>query len=297
MTRSTPELTVSLVLDLPLQLGEGAIWHEGECKLYFVDIQGKTLHRFDPRTGEHAVVLEGQTISGMTVQETDELLLFQDGGRISRFVDGNVIPLREPIPEDAGTRFNDVIADPRGRVFCGTMPSSDRPGHLYRLDPDGSLRTVIHDAGVSNGMDFSTDGRWFYHTNTTRETITRYPYDLETGDFPEHGGEVIIGPPTDREGKPDGMTFDATGGIWSCHWGGSAVHHFSPQGDHLQTVTIPAKNVTSIAFVGDDYRRAYITSAGGDDRDANGEFAGSVFVLDCPTAGRPPFCSRILLDG
>ena len=48
----------------------------------------------------------------------------------------------EEIPREREFRFNDVIADPRGRVFCGIVDDNGQKGRLYRLDPDGSLSVV-----------------------------------------------------------------------------------------------------------------------------------------------------------
>jgi sugar lactone lactonase YvrE len=41
-------------------------------------------------------------------------------------------------PDERTTRFNDIIADPEGRVFCGTMPTPDgrlgRPTAWIRME-------------------------------------------------------------------------------------------------------------------------------------------------------------------
>ncbi len=193
--------------DAPLTLGESAIWHEDERVLYFTDILGQLLHRHDPATGVTDVVLHGETVAGMTIQADGSLLLFQASGRICRFIGGRTVPIRPDVAEDHDTRFNDVFAAAEGRVFCGTMPGPDRSGHLYRLDPDGTLTTVIEDAGVSNGMGITRDGAHFYHTNTTCRTISRYPYDRVTGTLGE--GVLVVTLPEDGPDQPDEMTLDA----------------------------------------------------------------------------------------
>ena len=88
------------------------------------------------------------------------------------------------IPEEREGRFNDVIADPDGRVFCGTMPIGDRPGRLYRLDPDLTLTVVIEDAGLSNGLGFTPDLEYLYHSDSSENRIiTKLKYDRATGDL------------------------------------------------------------------------------------------------------------------
>lgn len=277
--------------DAPLMLGESAIWHEDEQVLYFTDILGQLLHRYDPSSGETKVVLRGETVAGLTIQADGSLLLFQTAGRISQLTGGRAIPIRPDIAEDRDTRFNDVFADPEGRIYCGTMPGPDRSGRLYRLDPDGSLTTVIEDAGVSNGMGITRDLAHFLHTNTTRRTITRYPWNRETGDLGE--GTVIISLSTDGPDQPDGMTLDAEDGIWSASYGGGRVNHFRQNGSLVGAVTFPAHKITSVAFGGDDYGTAFVTSAEGPGRPQTGPLAGSLFRFRPGVTGKPPFRSRI----
>jgi sugar lactone lactonase YvrE len=40
--------SVELVLDSKLSLGEGSVWNPAENKLYWVDIEGKAFHIYDP---------------------------------------------------------------------------------------------------------------------------------------------------------------------------------------------------------------------------------------------------------
>ena len=284
-----------VVLDAPLQLGESAIWHEGEARLYFTDIEGKTLRRYDPAVDSHEIVFSGETVADVTIQADGSLLLFQAAGRISRLVDGRTVPIRPDIAEDHATRFNDVFADPEGRVYCGTMPSDERSGHLYRLDRDGSLTVMIEDAGVSNGMGITRDGRHFYHTNTSRRTITRYPYDRTTGDLGL--GEVVVQVDPDSEDRPDGMTVDADDRIWSASYGGGRITHYEANGTVIGTVGFPARKMTSIAFGSADLLTAYATSAEGPGRPETGPLAGSLFRFTPGVRGKLPFRSRILLDG
>lgn len=49
-------------------------------------------------------------------------------GAIGRLANGTLSPVIERLPDEQHSRFNDVIADPRGRVVCGTMPTNERPG-------------------------------------------------------------------------------------------------------------------------------------------------------------------------
>ncbi|MHC4399621.1 MAG: SMP-30/gluconolactonase/LRE family protein, partial [Planctomycetota bacterium] len=123
----TDSLHVEIVVRSQCVLGEAPLWHPAEKRLYWADIDRGRLHRFDPATGEHKIVLEGRPIGGLTCQADGSLLLFRDRGTVEIFRDGEIVRTVLPkIPDEATSRFNDVIADPRGRVFCGTMPTESR---------------------------------------------------------------------------------------------------------------------------------------------------------------------------
>jgi sugar lactone lactonase YvrE len=219
---------LELIADERCDTTEGPLWHEDLQALFWVDIPAGHLFRYDRATERHALVYQGDgQIAGFTIQEEGELLMFGERGRIWTWDPhtGAERVVIEEIPAERGTRFNDVIADPEGRVFAGTMPDGDRSGHLYRLDPDGSLTLVLDDAGVSNGMDFTPDLSGMYHTNTSARTISRYHYDQASGEISLDA--VVVRVP-EGEGVPDGMTLDGNGDIWSARWDGGALFHYSP---------------------------------------------------------------------
>jgi D-xylonolactonase len=58
-------------------------------------------------------------------------------------------------------RFNDVIADPAGRVYAGTIGTSRESGGLYRVDLDGTVTKLFAGTGCANGMGFTPDGQHF----------------------------------------------------------------------------------------------------------------------------------------
>ncbi|MGH2548738.1 MAG: SMP-30/gluconolactonase/LRE family protein, partial [Thermomicrobiales bacterium] len=157
-----------LVADTLCKTGEGPLWHETEQKLYWVDIPAGTIYRYDPETESYDEHNLGGIIGGFTFQSDGGVLLFQERGMIRLWKDSEVTTVIEDIADERdGGRFNDVIADPDGRVYCGTVPIGDRPGKLYRLDLDKSLTVVIEDAGLSNGMGFTPDLEWMYHSDSS----------------------------------------------------------------------------------------------------------------------------------
>ena len=145
-------LTPELIADYECVVGEGPMWHPLEKRLYWGDIVTGRLFRYDPATGQHEQIYSGDLVGGFTVQADGALLLFGAKGSVRIWREGALTTVIDEIPEDRDTRFNDVIADPEGRVFCGTMPTKDRPASLYRLAlekaPAGSVFHAIADEGI-----------------------------------------------------------------------------------------------------------------------------------------------------
>ena len=281
-----------LVADTRCATGEGPFWHPDEERVYWVDIPAGQLFRYDPRSRSHELVYENPhgAIGGFTLQADGALLLFEARGAVRRWRDGAVETVIDEIPEERDGRFNDVIADPEGRVFCGTMPIGDRPGRLYRLDRDGSLTEALADAGVSNGMGFTPDLTRMYHTDSTKRLISVFEYDRATGAISNR--RTVVRTPDDG-GVPDGMTVDGNGAIWSARWDGAALYKYTPSGDELLRIAFPARKVSSIAFGGPTGEDAYVTTAGGQDRATEGAGAGALFRVRLGVGGPPEFRSRI----
>ncbi len=269
-----------VIADFACQLGEGVLWHPVEQAVYFVDIEKGRLFR------GAELLLEGDPIGGFTCQQ-DGLVLFMAAGHVRRWQKGKLTPLVE-IAAEGHTRFNDVIATPDGRVLAGTMPADDRPGRLYRFDPDGSHKVVLDDLQQPNGMGFSPDGKWLYLTESNRQTIHRFAY--RDGELTEGSALVVT---EGRDGVPDGMTVDAEGYLWSARWDGSSATRYDPQGREVRRVEFPARKLTSLSFGGPDYGTLYASSAGGEEREQDGPQAGCLFATDVGVKGKAEFLSRL----
>ena len=63
------------------------------------------------------------------------------------------------------------------------------------------------------------------------------------------------------EGYPAGMTVDSENCIWLCHFAGSRITRYSPEGQVLQVISMPVPNITSCTFAGADLDTLYITTA------------------------------------
>ena len=122
-------------------------------------------------------------MGGFTIQTDGSLLLFMARGSVKLLRGGKLITVINEIEDERGTRFNDVIADPEGRVFCGTMSTAQRPGRLYRLDPPSKLTLLLEGIGCSNGLGFTPDLKHLYYTDSFARTIYIFDYDQKSGEL------------------------------------------------------------------------------------------------------------------
>ena len=277
------------VVDTKCEVGENPLWHPIEGRVYWVDIPAGHLNRYDPVSGSHEMFEIGTAVGGFTMQPDGALLLFMARGAVALWREGALTPVIDEIPDERDNRFNDVIADPEGRVFAGTMSTPDRAGRLYRLDGDRRLTQLLDGIGTSNGLGFTPDRTGLYYTDTGRQDIYRFDYDRATGAI---SGQRVFVHVDDGEGRPDGLTVDADGAIWSARWDGGCLVRYAADGTELGRIRFPARQVSSVTFGGPDYTDLYVTTAGGQDRGANGSGAGALFVVKNAGRGVPEFCSR-----
>jgi D-xylono/L-arabinono-1,4-lactonase len=284
-----------LIADYQCHIGENPLWHPLEKRIYWTDITNGRLFRYDPAQNTHEQCYQGRPVGGFTIQANGDLLLFMEHGAIAKWRDGIMTYVVNEIAAERDFRFNDVIADPAGRVFCGTL-SLDvgaRPGRLYRLDPDGSLHLMLEDIIVSNGMAFTADRRTMFYTDSARRTIYAFDYDEGTGALSNQ--RVWLQTP-EESGTPDGMTIDAQGCIWSARWDGAALYRYTPTGLEERRIEFPAKKVSSVTFGGEQWSDLYVTTAlVGNPREVEGAGAGALFRLQLGIRGLPEYFSRILL--
>jgi D-xylonolactonase len=288
MIRESPKM----VVDEPLGIGECPLWHPLEKKVYWLDIHSGSIYRYDPEDESYERVYHGMIVGGFTIQADGALLLFMERGAVGIWRNGDLTFLIDEIPEERDTRFNDVIADPEGRVFCGTMPAKSHLGSLYRMETNATLSRIQEGIRISNGMAFTLDGKQIYYTDSGKGEIYLFDYDQKRGDISNKRPFLQI---PKSEGEPDGMTVDAEGYVWSARWNGGCIIRYTPDGTEDFRVHFPAKKVSSLTFGGEDCKDTYVTTAGGDNREEEGSGAGALFSLNLAIQGVPEFFSRVRL--
>ena len=253
---------VELVIDSKSDLGEGAIWNYKTGELIWVNITGKILNFYHPKTGNNKEMFTGQLI-GTVVPTSNEnvLVALQNGIYSLNPLTGTKKIIVNPEENLPNNRFNDGKCDPAGRFWVGTMSMNgeEKAGALYRLNSDSTLHKMIEKVSISNGIVWSLDNKKMYYIDTPTQKVMAYNYNNETGEISHP--KLAVDVPKEM-GSPDGMTLDSNGNIWVALWGGAAVACWNPEsGKLLDKIDVPAKNVTSCAFGDDDLQTLYITTA------------------------------------
>ena len=273
------------------RLGEGPLWLPANGAFLWLDMPGRAVHRFDPRHGEDRVIAEGfdeklaclvRLSDGfvLLVSATDFFRLDPESGATTRLA----APL---VPED-GTEFNDGKVAPDGSLWLGIsdVEESEPIGSLHRIGPSGPER-VDRGFVIANGPAFSPDGRVAYFADSVGGRILRYALDA-TG---RPGPRALFAEIPEQEGFPDGMTTDCTGRLYSAHWQGGRIKVYEPGGETAEVIPLPASNVTSCAFGGEDCSLLFATSAALEDSAGPVSPHGDVFVLSGTAKGVPePEC-------
>ncbi len=253
---------VELVLDTQSALGEGAIWNYKTGELIWVNISDQILNVYNPFLDFNKEMLTGQMIGTVVPAESGKLIVALENGFYQLDpATGSKLFIANPEEDKPGNRFNDGKCDPAGRLWAGTMHMEGKPdsGALYRLDPDTTVRKMIGDVSISNGIVWSLDQRKMYYIDTPTQKVTAWDYENETGEI--NNPQIVVEVPREM-GSPDGMTIDADGNLWIALWSGAAVGCWNPEtGELLRTISVPAKNVTSCAFGDNDLGTLYITTA------------------------------------
>lgn len=285
----TEQAEVVVALRARAQLGEGPVWDAEAGELVWVDILGRRVHRYRPDDGATRTFPTPSAVGAVALRAGGGLVLALEDGFWACEADGTRLHRLATLPgEPGGTRMNDGAVDPAGRFWAGTMASDGRPGRgsLYRLDADRSVTPVLRGVGISNGIDWSPDGRWMYYIDTPTHRVDVFDFDVASGGI--EGRRPLV---TIEDASPDGMTVDAEGCLWVATWGGASVRRYTPDGTLERTVRLPVSQVTSCAFGGAALDQLYVTSACDgltEEARADEPEAGSLFRAETGARGRPP---------
>jgi sugar lactone lactonase YvrE len=249
------------LVDAKAIIGEGPVWDERNDCLYWVDILGCLIHRYDPDTGRDDQCKLDKMVGAVALRQDGTLIAaLADGLATVDFASGAVMEIWTAAAE-SGNRFNDGKCDPDGRFWAGTMSLTGKQetGSLYCMDRDLTVHKVLSGISVSNGLAWSPDKKFVYYIDTPVREIWRFNYDPKSATLSNRQSVIRTAP---DEGMPDGMTIDRQGRLWVAQWGSSRVFCYDPEsGRKITEIHFPVEQVSSCAFGGPDLNELYVTTA------------------------------------
>jgi sugar lactone lactonase YvrE len=291
---------IDIVVPGGAELGESPVWDDRAGCLWWVDIKRGILHRHEPTgaarglahphgapraarglahphgapSAAHSLAhphgAPGADAHRNIGEQVGAVVARQRGGVVLAVRSGVVVlddlsgpPRRLADLRAPGVRFNDAKCDAAGRLWAGTVADDGRPGggRLYRVQSDGRAEVALEGVTVSNGLDWSPDGRTLYYVDSATQRVDAIAFDPQTASLGERRALIAIAA---DEGIPDGLTVDAEGHLWLALFAGGAILRIAPDGSRERTVRLPVSHPTSCAFGGPDLTDLYITSAAKD---------------------------------
>ncbi len=255
-----------IAYDAPMIVGECPLWHAGEACIYWVDINGFTVHRLHPASGAHRAYRMDSEPAALAMHADGALVVATRNGFVRLDTASGAVSDIAAAPYDtATTRFNDGRVDGAGRFWVGTIyePRTEPAAQMYCLERGVIKLAWSGGMTVSNGLGFSLDQRSMYHADTTTHRIDRYGFDVATGALsgPERFQQFSMDKANNYGGRPDGAAVDSEGAYWCAMFEGARLLRFAPDGTLLREIALPVRCPTMLAFGGADLRTLYITSA------------------------------------
>lgn len=270
-----------LEFEFKASLGEGAFWNHETQEFYWVDILGKTFNIYNPSTKNNRSY-EMPSAIGTVVPYTDDeaVVALVDGIYKVDLNSGELSILSDVESKMPWNRFNDGKCDPNGNLWVGSMhyEQDQKIASVYKVEENGTTTKMIDSVIISNGIVWTKDAKTMYYIDTPTKQIVAYDFDKETSTISNKRVAVEV---SEDHGSPDGMAIDEEDMLWVGMWNGNAVARFNPKtGKLISKIEVPAHNVTSCAFGGENLDILYITTANIDMTDEEQEKypkAGSIF--------------------
>jgi sugar lactone lactonase YvrE len=232
---------------------------DADGRVCFSDLTGGGYYRSNDGTVD-TLLADRLWIGGATFDEGDAVLLSGKGGLVL-VQGGEVTPILTEIGGKPVVAVNDIEADAEGAIYGGTLdfgaifergevPSG---GILFRLAPSGELSILRDDVVASNGIGFSPDGAWMYHSEST---VGIWAWPLRDGIAA--APPILIAPADDC----DGLAVDEEGGIWVAFWREALLRRYRPDGTVERTIRLPFPNIVSLTFGGPERTDLYVTTGG-----------------------------------
>ncbi|EFA03134.2 regucalcin [Tribolium castaneum] len=253
-------------------LGEGPHWDASTQSLYFVDVFGQSIVKYAPttkkvtkasvapKTASFIIPVEGAKDQFVISLNNELVIILWDGESDSAKIVEKLASV--------DNKFNDAKCDSTGRLWAGghTLNESDFMnsgplGHLFSLDSNKQLKKCLDKIRVANGLAFNDKVKKMYYIDSLAGTVDWFDFDVNSGTISNR--QVLFTLKKHNvTGIADGMTIDTDGNLWVAVFGGNRVLKIDGNKSEtlLDTINMPAEQVTSVAFGGRNLDELFVTT-------------------------------------
>jgi xylono-1,5-lactonase len=256
--------SVELWIKSDHRLGESIIWHAASRNLMWVDLLDPALFVHDLTSGttaRHPLPLPPPIGSIAATTDPKRLIIAHRGGLSLLHLESLQLEFFcDPEQRRDAIMYNDIKVDRWGRLWVGTSDIKEQESRGALWCVKDRKTWALADAGfpVSNGPAFSLGGKTMYFNDSAGRRT--FAYDISENNFLA-SNRRLLRDYTQEEGMPDGVVVSANGDLWCAQWAGAALMNLAADGALLQRTEIPAYNVTTLCFGGDELEDVFVTTA------------------------------------
>ncbi|WP_186377167.1 SMP-30/gluconolactonase/LRE family protein [Curtobacterium pusillum] len=247
-----------------IRFPEGNRWHDG--RLWYSDMHTGEVFSIDPSTETEPRLeasVTGQS-SGLgwlpdgrlivSAMESRAVVAVQEDGSTAVFADLSAVE---------SSLINDLVVDAEtGRTYLGAFGydlyggEELRPGPLYVIDTDGSVRLAADGLVFPNSANVLPGTRTLVVSETWGGRLTAF--DIEP-DGSLSGRRAWA--PLPEGVTPDGSTVDDEGAVWVCSVDTGEFLRVLEGGEVTDRITAPGRCAIDCALGGPDRRTLYLATA------------------------------------
>ena len=287
-----------LTLEGAVAFTEGPAWHPSG-NVYFTDIVNNRIMRRDSKGAMHVFRRPSGRANGLLFDHNGNLMACEGGGeggnrRVTRTENnGTVTVLANRYQGKRLNSPNDLAVDSKGRIYFSDprygnrddLEQFDKQGReiegVYRIDGPGKIvRIITHEVHRPNGILVSADDKFLFVADNVNDGPKKglggnrklWRFDLQAdGSVAPGSRKLLFDWGSDR--GPDGMALDSKGRIFATAGFNfpkppvetrnkyrAGVYIFSPAGELLQTIPVPADMITNCTFGGPELKTLFVTA-------------------------------------
>lgn len=279
---------MKILSDIRCGIGEAPVWNNKEQKLYFTNGMKNQICAYDFKSEKSIIRDLPFGVAAIAFDLKNRLIVSHIGG-VHILNDNDSLT---PIYDNSKYQIkhaNDMKVGPDGAIYVGTQSefrkgiSNKVDGKLYRISPSGEVEVLLDNLSLSNGMEWSIDERYFYHTDSDTHIIKEYSFDKKTGKINYTNREIGVT-------GVDGFTIGSDNNLYVGCWGQGHVAVVNANTMRLSSmIEMPCITPVSCSFCGKDMDVLATTTAScylDVEKDVN---AGYTLLLKMQVKGRVPY--------